>query len=130
MSEQHTPTSVVLNRAADLIEERGWARGIHSMTGSNGLCVMGALHLASTGRCAELWEDSAYDHVFACSAGRAVYDYLSLADTANAAWEWNDGLHFHTGGQQVVEVLRAAAAIEAARESAADGVTYVAEVTR
>ena len=69
------PTSEVLNRAADLIEERGWTQG------TQGWKVDGA-----------------------------------FLDT-DEPWKWND-----TRGRtasEVIEVLRATAVIEAARETEA-----------
>ncbi len=121
-----TPTSAVLNRAADLIQERGWAQGSASMEGHGGVCIMAALHLAHTGRLpAVRWTGEVtpdpYTVTFQCPAGQAVWDYLALDGGEDAAWEWNDDLNPFVGGGQVVEVLRAAAAIEQAREADLSG---------
>lgn len=115
-------TSDILNKAADLIEEHGLGHGCQSMLGENGLCLMGAIHAASFG---EYSDD--YGAAANCPAGRAVYNYLSLpSEDVDAGWIWNDakwGYETGTGWrvdrpEEVIEVLRATAVIEAARESA------------
>jgi len=118
-------TSEILNRAADLIEERGWTVGDwglgddHSMP----LCLEGGIAVASGNNLigSVLLEK--------CPAARAVHEYLLLADDEQL-WEWNDrsmsycarvGVPF--GGSDdrtaadVIEVLRAAAVVEQAREA-------------
>ena len=107
-------TSEVLNRAADLIEERGWGTGVRSMLGSDsGLCIMGALYGAETGQLAnDALDETAYTVAETCSAGRAVIEYIG--DNWTYMFSWNDA----TGrtAAEVIEVLRACAVIEASRE--------------
>jgi hypothetical protein len=111
-------TSEVLNKAADLIEERGWGTGHAAMLGQSGVCIMGAIHHAVTGR----FGDN-YAAVHNCPAGQAVASYLELNPRrgSDGLWWWNDDLGDEMdepdGQRKVVEVLRAAAVIEAARES-------------
>jgi len=109
-------TSEVLNKAADLIEERGWGQGPASMFGQAGICAMGAINLAAFNR---LNDD--YLAVHHCPAGQAVYNYLEGRansgwwDGADRIWSWNDDC---ADAAEVIEVLRAAAVIEAAKERA------------
>lgn len=124
-------TSVVLNKAADLIEERGWGTGTWATTGP--LCIEGAIAAArgdflNGGRAAS-----------SCNAVRAIETYLART----SVFLWNDDLyhdrvrelidivdhpaeHFNEikaqaqveGQAKVIAVLRATALIEAAKESA------------
>ena len=114
-------TSEVLNKAADLIQERGWTRGggwliSDDPTTSPKLCLEGALQ-AAAGIPAVLARDAgdlSYRINHECPAGRAVRAYL--ADQHNKGlFLWND--HLPRTAEQVIEVLRATAVIEAARES-------------
>lgn len=125
------PTSEVLNLAADLIEERGWTRGggadgegWHPTPGSTTpLCLEGAIRAAS-----------GMDDKHNCPAWLVVSRYLRgrpdaipspiLADGV-IVFGWND--RPHRTQAEVVEVLRATAVIEAARETAHERET--AEVT-
>jgi hypothetical protein len=104
-------TSEVLNRAADLIEERGWIQGPFGMrTVTRELCLEGAVRLASGG---QTTSDGALLHYLAsapCPAGNAVIAYLGEGEP----WLWND--EPGRTAAEVIEVLRAAAVIEAARE--------------
>jgi hypothetical protein len=113
-------TSEVLNRAADLIEERGWAHGRGWTDGGTGepLCVEGAIGAA-------LGVGEEFTKVWGCPAAHAVKDYLGIE---LPLFLWNDKLRIDFWGaggmaeaevlakRHVVEVLRAAAVIEAARE--------------
>lgn len=119
-------TSEVLNRAADLIEQRGWGQGSWKRSGNDPLCIEGAIGAAMGD------EDSTIPY---CNATVAVRNYLGAAP-----FMWNDDL-FHNrvmeligsrpeitraeaevraqaeGRAKVIEVLRATAVIEAAKES-------------
>lgn len=109
-----TATSEVLNLAADLIQQRGWGTGPASMVGANGLCIMGAINAATIGRTPG---DEGYELADTCPAGQAVHAYLDTADLEmDSLWQWNDTSA--TDAAEVIEVLRAVAVIEAARESA------------
>jgi hypothetical protein len=108
------PTSEVLNRAADLIEERGWAQGTIGWNLPNsGLCLEGAILAVMGGSGAD-------DQIKAwtCPAYAAVGEYLahpplsSLGD--RELWRWNDTVA--NGATHVIEVLRACAVIVASRE--------------
>jgi hypothetical protein len=107
-------TSEVLNRAADLIEERGWSQGTGwCLNGDQGgpLCLEGSIRVAA-----------ALDILVARPVLNVVRDYLTdtrpLDINAFAGYvipfSWNDA--YDRTAAEVVEVLRAAAVIEAARE--------------
>jgi hypothetical protein len=111
------PTSEVLNRAADLIEERGWGTGPASVMGVGGACLIGAMYAAAHGAFSK--DDvSPYAWVGLCDAGRAVYQHVrdrdDYIDRPSDIWHWNDTRA--QGAKEVVEVLRACAVIEASRE--------------
>lgn len=130
-------TSEVLNKAADLIEERGWAAGggwITSVTVDQvtPVCleggVMGAMGLVAPPRLS----NADLVGLWTCPAYKAVSDYLGLDSTPRTdvdgeptepLWRWND--HTSRSASEVVEVLRATALIEQARENA--GTTPAAE---
>ena len=115
-------TSEVLNKAADLIEERGWVRGPSGwISGGTGrLClegaILGALRVDAVADRTPLWT---------CPAYTAVSTYLGRDVSPREAdpnlptemlWDWNDNVA--KSAPHVVEVLRAAALIEAAHENA------------
>ena len=114
-------TSELLNRAADEIQKYGWTTGPRGWCRDKnaGLCLEGGI-LAAMGltfdEILEFW---------ACPAYNAVADYLRLPED----WElyaWNDGsvvsphAGFARSAEQVIEVLRAAAMVEEAKERAAE----------
>jgi hypothetical protein len=122
-----TTVSDVLHKAADLIEKRGWAEGEPgwgTYGGDGPLCLEGGIIAAASaqGQIGRVLIDN-------CPAAAAVHEYLQLG--ARELWEWNDVSEFYardTGTPistsrtqaEVIEVLRAAAAIERAREDAAE----------
>ena len=116
-------TSDVLNKAADLIEERGWTTGNSGWQKEDGpLCLEGGI-IAALGL--GTWNEvQIADEYWACPAYNAVAAYLgrdvSLLPEKKGPreplWQWND--HIATGEQQVIATLRAAAVIEAAKENA------------
>lgn len=108
------PTSEVLNLAADLIEERGWVHGTNGWPGfgeGSGLCleggIMAALGLDFAGL-TSLWNCPAYEAV-------ERYTGEPRARGNGRLFRVND----RSTASQVIEVLRATAVIEAAREDAA-----------
>jgi hypothetical protein len=107
-------TSEVLNRAADLIQERGWVQGEgwSGVDDRDGLCLEGGIMAA-----AGISGFGAIGDVQACPAYKAVADYigLDLPGGATFAWRWNDSQN--RTATEVIETLRAAAVIESARES-------------
>lgn len=117
-------TSDILNKAADLIEQRGWRRsewGLDSDTAP--LCVEGAI-CAAMG----LTNHGEIDRQ-SCPAYVAVKTHLGarcrndvVPDAADAeVWAWNDTVA--ESAAEVIEVLRATALIEAARETEAAAVS-------
>lgn len=112
-------TSETLNLAADLIEKRGWQMGDWNTNSETApMCLEGGIIVAAgldTG-CygVELLE--------VCPAARAVHAHLGHAE-GRPLWEWNDGFIAETGTYvtrtqaEVIEVLRATALIESARET-------------
>lgn len=120
------PTSVTLNLAADLIEERGWTRGSQGMLPypSAPKCLEGAISAASG---LPLYEGLYGDthtypsvHGVSCPAYDAVVAHLDLP---GQAWLWNDAPG--RTATEVVEVLRACSLIEAARERSDQRVSAV-----
>jgi hypothetical protein len=125
-------TSEVLNRAADLIEERGWTTG-NGWPGTGNykgpLCLEGGI-LAALG---VDFMDTMFSK-FQCPAYQAVVQYLDneeINPRHRSPWAWNDDLPYDENGrfvlatrkasreygnQRVIEVLRACAVIEASRE--------------
>jgi hypothetical protein len=115
-------TSEVLNRAADLIEERGWAQGPAWDWYGDGsaLCLEGAIGIAA----GIPTESTTWQPHNECPAGVAVREYLGLAavapyprtvrDGSQPLWTWND--EATRTAAEVIEVLRAAALIEQAKE--------------
>ena len=103
--------SETLNKAADLIEERGWAQGSAGWAESeSGLCLEGGIQ-AATGMLS-------HTGITECSAYRAVWNHLRTDSRwgffRTNLFDWND-----VGGRtanEVIEVLRACALIESARE--------------
>lgn len=119
-------TSEVLNRAADLIEKRGWAKGRWPSTldDDSEVCLEGGI-LAAIDETLNSVDLSAF---WSCPAYRAVMDYLGRDGSlvmrrgwgicpkpAEPLWAWND--QFGRTAEEVVATLRAAAVIEAAKET-------------
>lgn len=114
-----TTTSETLNRAADLIEERGWTEGVEGWPTEKApdgpLCLEGGI-IAALGMS---FEDDPLQAFEDCGAYRAVQSYVGYSADRDEAdmlveplWRFNDS---HTA-TEVIEVLRAVAVIEAARE--------------
>ena len=111
-------TSEVLNRAADLIEQRGWAQGAgwQATTPTTPLCAEGAIRAV------------AVDHEAEQVAVARVSEHLGLPATfpyrhsdlmtwdCRYLWVWNDVAPVEA--TEVIAVLRAAALVEAAKENA------------
>lgn len=121
-SINHAEVAETLHRAADLIEQRGWVG-----TGGQGwldaanpghpLCIEGAIAAA-----AEIPSAMA---ARMCPAAEAVGEYLGITERFNGGprlFSWNDEAKYVDGemvpartANEVIEVLRAAAAIEQAK---------------
>lgn len=116
MSEQQKiPTSEILNKAADYIETEGWLSGACGMEADTpGLCIEGAIGAAIGASTFGFGERQvyAYDEVEECPAALAVSVHL---ETSGNLYDWNDAKG--RTAEEVIEVLRATAVIEAARES-------------
>lgn len=114
-------TSEVLNRAADLIEERGWTTGNSGFSGPR-ICLEGGL-IAALGM-GPRFVDVNLSALWACPAYRSVALYLDRDLTIDREsllpkeplWRWND-VEGRTA-TEVIEALRACAVIESAREEA------------
>lgn len=107
-------TSEILDLAADKIQQQGWTKGSagwpgipeHKGEGSK-LCLEGGI-MAAMG---VVWDPGSGREVFThCPAYAAVQEYLEWGPL----YAWNDS--YATGEAQVIEVLRAAAAVERAKE--------------
>ncbi len=130
----NTPTSEVLNLAADLLERREWTQGNPGMlvSESDPLCIMGAIGAAAGVTETLRWSttETLYYQpaVERCPAHAAVVAHLGdriedvgsriLVEAEVQLWEWNDAPG--RTAAEVIEVLRAAAAVEAAREDSLD----------
>lgn len=127
-----TSTSETLNLAADLIQQRGWTFGdgwpFHNQPSSS-LCLEGGIMAAvgmTVGDPLDVHGTVLRD-VEHCPAYVAVRNYLDL-DGLTRLYRWNDKRD--RTESEVIEVLRAAAAIEQAREDQdAAWSTYAAQVT-
>lgn len=118
-------TSEVLDKAADLIEERGWRQGegwISTRTRDDStLCLEGGV-MAALGLRPEFVTAHSLQPLLGCPAYAAVADYLDLdhgfhddiPEPREPLYRWND--RKSRTATEVLEVLRAAAVIEAARE--------------
>lgn len=111
-------TSDVLNRAADLIEERRWEKGDGWPSESRErrgapLCLEGGIAAAMGLVFPENVAGPAYDGFRTCPAYAAVRSYLGWEETL---WRWND--KSARTAAEVIETLRACAVIEAAKEAA------------
>jgi hypothetical protein len=111
-------TSDTLNLAADLIEERGWAKGSAAWYGiETGLCLEGAVGIAADLPACGIRPLS--EDINICPAGQAVREYLELRpwrEFNDGLWSWND--RTVRTKEQVIATLRATALMVAARESA------------
>jgi hypothetical protein len=107
-------TSEVLDLAADMIEKRGWVQGTEGWGGvSAPLCLEGGI-LAALGHPA--FVGITHKEMWACPAYRAVQDYLEYD---RELWWWNDT--YGRTKEEVIEVLRAAAAVERTKEESLEG---------
>lgn len=123
--------SEILNRTADVMEERGYGHGSTSLVGEDGICVEGAMHLVLHGSLpyinGPMAESKTYLGVEFSPAGLALKQYLDEPYQHSHLYAWNDAQYSLQGcdkakaQQVVVEALRACALIEASKE---DG-TYV-----
>ena len=120
-------TPEVLNKAADLIERYGWVQIGDTMNGSmnpwggNGapMCLEGGI-LAAMGLepSANGLGDEANEQLVSCPAYKAVQEYLGLetkADITNRLYRFNDAEG--RTAREVIEVLRATALLESAKEN-------------
>jgi hypothetical protein len=110
-------TSEVLDKAADLIEERGWRQGGAGWgdTPDAPLCLEGGI-LAALGR---EWHmvgnfTATHDEFQTCPSYLAVRSYLGMTEVWQDVYDFNDDPD--RTAAEVIEVLRACAVIEAARE--------------
>lgn len=116
-------TSEILNKAADLIEERGWTKGVQGWTEDpehrGKLCMEGGISAASGVGRNDFWA------FLDCPAYRAVAGYLGVdvegikRGSGRGVWEFNDASG--RTANEVIEVLRAAALIEQAKENSEVG---------
>lgn len=125
-------TSEVLNKAADLIEQHGWAKGSaawnHGWGEDQKLCLEGGI-MAALGL--EFGKPFVVDGedigvltgLKTCPAYVAVENYLVEAGelsmledgTPEELWSWNDSRA--DTAERVIEVLRATALLEAVKEN-------------
>lgn len=125
-------TSEVLNKAADLIEQHGWATGSaawnHGFGEDQKLCLEGGIMAAMGMEFGQPYVVDGEDvgvltGLKACPAYAAVESYLveagELPITAEGVpdelWTWNDKRA--DTAERVIEVLRATALLEAIKEN-------------
>lgn len=118
MSERKT--SEILDLAADAIQSQGWVQGEGGWDGHKGagLCLEGGIAAAMGRRVF----DGHYRDFIKCPAYTAVAEYLDWKTPVNITgglWVWND--HLDRTEQEVIETLRAAAAVERAKEESLEG---------
>ena len=99
-------TADILERAATLIEERGWNQGWY-VNGCGGLCTTGAM-FAAVGMEPVLGQDSNWNtfNEIAFRSAQAAWDRFT-AHVAQHAPQWNDAPE--RTKEEVVSTLRAAA---------------------
>lgn len=103
-----------LNLAADLIERDGWTRGTVGMNVVGPHCLEGAIK-AVTDAAVRSGDQGRYLYVDDnCPVGEAVRSYLGGRAHGGYLFIWNDN---QPGAAEVIEVLRATAVIEQAREA-------------
>lgn len=114
-------TSEVLDRAADMIQERGWTYGPSGWEGhgdpeQTGLCLEGGI-AAAVG--ISLDSEADQHALVSCPAYEAVWNYLETDTTwecfHDRLYDWNDTAD--RSAEDVIAVLRATALIEAAKEN-------------
>lgn len=118
-------TSEVLHTAADLIERQGWTTGTSGWPGygtGSALCLEGGIIAALGMTFRDIRERGIRQALWDCPAYQAVEGYTNTpragdSGTDGRLWRFNDKIG--RTASEVIEVLRAAAAIEAAREDAA-----------
>jgi hypothetical protein len=130
-------TSEILDLAADVVEQRGWTTGSwnNAVEGAP-VCIEGGIAAAmgwevNLGVCG----NETYREFQACPAYVAVKEYLGI--TGEYLYFWNDavaveGTEFVSAHsqQEVIEVLRAAAAVERAKEAVAHSPEPLADARR
>jgi hypothetical protein len=95
-------TSDILNKAADLIEKRGWATGNYGRANlerdDRPVCLEGAIAAALGHRA---WTTAAYEATdpSGCLAARAVSEYVG--HKFDRLWEWNDAKENAEAREQV-----------------------------
>ena len=124
----HQHTADTLNRAADLIEERGWGTGNGAMRmDGSPLCLEGGIAAALGMEPTLLLDEVGYvvnhGELARCPAYEAVKSFLgdrcrnTVLDVQDAdLWAWNDTVA--QSAAEVIETLRAAAAIEQSKADA------------
>jgi hypothetical protein len=109
-------TSEVLNKAADTIQLLGWKQGPAGMDATGlPVCAMGAIGhvIGAPAHC----DWFSYYEIEEHPAYAALRDYLNLIVGVEI---WNDS---QASAETVIATLRAAAVIEAAKESASEQVS-------
>ena len=126
-------TSEVLDLAADEIQRQGWRKGDAGWDGRDGgLCIEGAIAAAagidtsftdfSNGPFGGLWTCPAYKAVaeflnMDVAFGHRSVDGTYVHSPKEPLWKYNDSIA--TDENEVIAVLRAAAAVERAKEAVA-----------
>lgn len=133
MERNAIPTSEVLHLAADAIERKGWkvAQGWDwDHERNDGLCLEGGIAAAMGIKVVDFSETphgvfvyETHNELRECSAYKAVREYLGDAWEEygfpnDELWRWNDTVP--NTQAEVVEVLRATAEVEYAKEHAYD----------
>lgn len=100
-------TAEILNKAADVIEERGWYQGLSQDPDGTGVCALGAICVAvglDPHALAELGEGDDAAARAGVEAADALEDWLGLDLPVT---QWND--EYVDTAEQVVTALREAA---------------------
>lgn len=114
-------TSDVLDLAADEIQRRGWVQGSSGWREQGAVCLEGAIAAAM----GSSWMETPLHELWSCPAYQAVAEHLGKDATMKNRysepkyhlWQFNDARGRTV--EDVIAVLRAAAAVERAKEAVA-----------
>lgn len=109
-------TSEVLDLAADTIQRYGWGTGPNAWTNHDGAgyCLEGAIAAAMSLTIGTLFRGGS--RLQECPAYQAVEEFLAEPEFKRQLWWFNDRVA--KSEEDVIAVLRAAAAVERVKESA------------
>ena len=114
MSKPLSPVRMILLKAADVIEERGWCK-YHLCDPHGQLCIAGAINVASSGD--PYWSDKHDPYAALVLVTRSLHAEGTLSISKNAV-EWNN-TQARTK-EDVIGALRRAAMFEMEKDDAGE----------